>query len=126
LNSKLAKVRNHGHVELKGQYHERVRILNILKEQIWRQNIVEMKVQIVVNVVPIYVILVPSLLHQNYIGVTYVGTSNFGMEPIRFVPLYFMGAMSKFIVIVTEGLFVSAPIQIIDVVKSRTQTPKAT
>jgi hypothetical protein len=41
-----------------------------------------------VDVVPIYVDHVPSLLHHNNIGVTYVGTSNFKMEPIRSIPLY--------------------------------------
>jgi hypothetical protein len=33
-----------------------------------------MKVQ--TDVVPISVALVPSLLHQNHIGITYIGTSN--------------------------------------------------
>ncbi len=41
-----------------------------------------------VDVVPMSIALVPSLLHQNHIGVTYVGTSNFIMELIIFVPLY--------------------------------------
>jgi hypothetical protein len=40
------------------------------------------------NVVPISITHVPSLLHQNNIGVTYVKTSNFRMEPVRYVPLY--------------------------------------
>jgi hypothetical protein len=47
----------------------------------------------VANVVPIFIALVPSLLHQNHIGITYAKTSNFRMEPIRSMPLYFM-AMS--------------------------------
>jgi hypothetical protein len=49
-----------------------------------------MKAHIVANVMNIYVTLVPSLLHQNNIRVTYVRTSNFKMEPIRYVPLYFV------------------------------------
>jgi hypothetical protein len=31
-----------------------------------------------------------NLLHHNNIGVTYARISNFKMEPIKFVPLYFM------------------------------------
>jgi hypothetical protein len=42
------------------------------------------------DVVPIFVALIPSLLHQNNIGVTYVRTSNFRMELIRYMPLYFV------------------------------------
>jgi hypothetical protein len=43
-----------------------------------------------VDVVPIYVAPIPSLLHQNNIGVTYAKLSNFKMEIIRFVSLYFV------------------------------------
>jgi hypothetical protein len=50
----------------------------------------EMRAQTMVDVVPIYVTPIPSLLHQNNIGVTYARTSNFQMEPIRFMPLYFV------------------------------------
>jgi hypothetical protein len=35
------------------------------------------------NVVPIFIALVPSLLHQNHIGVTFGGTSNLIMERIK-------------------------------------------
>jgi len=42
------------------------------------------------NVVPIYVAYVQSLLHQDNIGITYVGISNFKMELITYVPLYFV------------------------------------
>jgi hypothetical protein len=48
-----------------------------------------MKIQTMVDV-PIYVAPIPSLLHQNHIGVTYVRTSNFKMEPVKYMPLYFM------------------------------------
>jgi hypothetical protein len=47
-----------------------------------------MKAQNVANVIPISIVLVPNLLHNNNVGVTYVRTSNFRMEPIRFVPFY--------------------------------------
>jgi hypothetical protein len=43
-----------------------------------------------VDVVPNFIVHVPSLLYQNNIGVTYVGTSNFIMELVRYVPLYFL------------------------------------
>jgi hypothetical protein len=93
LNPELTKVGNHGHVELKDLYHDRVRIINKLRKQIWRENKVEMKAQIVIDVIPIFVAPIPSLLHQNNIGVTYARISNFKMEPVRYVPLYFV-AMS--------------------------------
>jgi hypothetical protein len=49
-----------------------------------------MRAQIVVDVVPIYITHIPNLLHHKNIGVTYVKTSNFRMQPIRFVPLYYV------------------------------------
>ncbi len=39
-----------------------------------------------VDVVLVYIAFIPNLLHQNHIKVIYVGTSNFKMEPIKFVP----------------------------------------
>ncbi len=47
------------------------------------------------------------------------------MEPIRFVPLYFV-AMPKSIITITEPPFVSASIHIVDGVRSKTQTPIVT
>jgi hypothetical protein len=84
-----------------------------------------MKVQIVANVVLIFVAFVPSLLHQNNIGVTHIGTSNFKMEPARFVPLYYV-VMLQSIIIVTEAPLISSPIHIVDGVKSIPQTPRGT
>jgi len=49
----------------------------------------EMRAQTMVDV-PIYVAPIPNLLSQNHIGLTYVGTSNFRMEPVKSMPLYFM------------------------------------
>ncbi len=43
-----------------------------------------------VDVLSVSVTHVPSLLHQNNIGVTCEGIPKFKMEPIRFVPLYFV------------------------------------
>jgi hypothetical protein len=51
---------------------------------------VEIRVQIVVDVVLVFGALIPSLLHPNHIGVTYARTSNFRKEPVRFMPLYYM------------------------------------
>jgi len=51
---------------------------------------VEMKVQTMLDVILVYVAIVPSLLHQNHIEVTYSSTLNFKMEIVTFVPLYFM------------------------------------
>jgi len=72
------------------------------------------------DVVPIYVVPIPSLLHQKNIGVTYAGTSIFKMEPIKFVQVYSM-AMPYSIIIITKAPFVSTPICIVDGVKSRSQ-----
>jgi hypothetical protein len=80
-----------------------------------------MKAQVVADVVPIFVPPIPSLLHQNNIGVTYEIPLNFRMEPIKSMPLYFV-AMPWFIIIVTEALFVSTPVYSVDGVKSRPQT----
>ncbi len=90
LNSEPRRIRNHGHIELKNLYHKRVKTLDRLKEQTWKDNIIKMKASIVANVVPIFVVHVPSLLYQNNIGVTYARTSNFKMELVRFMPLYYM------------------------------------
>jgi hypothetical protein len=34
-----------------------------------------------------------SMLHHNNVGVTYPGTSNLRMEPVRFVPLYYVAML---------------------------------
>ncbi len=38
----------------------------------------------------IFIDLAPNLFHHNNVGVTYAGTSNFKVEPVRSIPLYFM------------------------------------
>jgi hypothetical protein len=81
----------------------------------------EMKAQTMADVVPICVAPIPSLLHENNIGVT--RPSNFIMKPIRFVPLYFV-AMPKSIITIIEPLFISTLIHTVDGVRPRTQTPK--
>jgi hypothetical protein len=40
------------------------------------------------NVVHVYVVLAPNLLHHNNVGITYPKTSHLRMEQERFVPLY--------------------------------------
>ncbi len=57
-----------------------------------------------VDVIPISTILAPNLLHHNNVGVSYVGTFNFKMELIKFVPLYFV-AMLKFMITIIETPF---------------------
>jgi len=47
------------------------------------------------------------MLHHNSVGITYARASNFKMELIIFVPLYFV-AMLKSMVIITEAPFVIA------------------
>jgi hypothetical protein len=70
-NQEPIKVGNHGHIELKGLYHERVKILDRLRKQIWRQNKMEMKVQTMADVILVFIAPILSLLHQNHIGITY-------------------------------------------------------
>jgi hypothetical protein len=53
------------------------------------------------DVVLISIAPIPNLFHHNNVGVTYVRTSNFIMELVRFVPLYFV-AMPHSMVIVIE------------------------
>jgi hypothetical protein len=77
----------------------------------------EMRAQIVANVVPISIAPTPNLFHHNNVGLTYVGTSNFRMEPIRFVPLYSMAT-------VIEAPFTITPTHTIASVRSRPQIPR--
>ncbi len=77
------------------------------------------------DIVPNFVAFIPNMLHQNNIGVTYAGTSNFIMELARSVPLYFV-AMPQFIIIIIEAPFVSTPSRTIDGVRSKPQTPRGT
>jgi hypothetical protein len=51
---------------------------------------VKMRAQIVVDVVPIFIAHVQSLLDQDNIRVIYARTSNFKMEPVTSMPLYFV------------------------------------
>jgi len=50
----------------------------------------EMRVQTITNLVPIFIAFTPHLFHHNNVGVTYETTSNFIMELIRSVPLFFV------------------------------------
>ncbi len=50
----------------------------------------KMKAQTMADVIHVYVAFVPSLLHHNYVGVTYQRTSNLRIEPIRSIPLYYV------------------------------------
>jgi len=72
----------------------------------------------VVDVLPIFVTPIPSMLHQNNIGVTYAWTSNFKMEQVRSMPLYSV-AMPQSIIIVTKVVFALALVHIVDGARSR-------
>ncbi len=76
-----------------------------------------------VDVVPISVAPAPNLFHHNNVGVTYVRTSNFKVEPIKSVPLYFV-AMPHSMITVTEAPFTITPTHTITSVKSKPQTPR--
>ncbi len=71
LNPKPSKGKDHGDFEPKGLYHERSKIPNRLRKQMWRNNKVEMRAQNIVDVVPNFVTFAPSLFHHNNVGVTY-------------------------------------------------------
>jgi hypothetical protein len=49
----------------------------------------EMRTQTVANVAPIFVTHAPNLFHHNNVGITYVRTSNFIVELIKSIPLFY-------------------------------------
>ncbi len=85
----------------------------------------EMRAQIVANILPIFVDLVPNLLHHNNVGVNYVRIFNFKMELVRSIPLYFV-AMPHSIIIVIEILFTTTTTHTILGMRSKPQIPKGT
>jgi hypothetical protein len=82
-----------------------------------------MKVKTGVNV--IFVVPIQSLLQQNNIGVTYARTSNFRMELVRFMPLYYV-AMPQSIITITKAPFVLTLVTNVDGIKYRPHTPRGT
>ncbi len=77
----------------------------------------EMRAQIVVDVAPISVAFAPNLFHHNNVGVTYVGTSNFKMELVRFVRLYYVAT-------IIETPFTITPTHTIIGMRSKPYTPR--
>jgi hypothetical protein len=77
------------------------------------------------DIVPISVTLAPNMLYHNNVRITYARASNFKMELIRFVPLYFV-AMLQTMVIVIEIIFVTTPTHIVVGMRFRPQTLKVT
>jgi hypothetical protein len=84
-----------------------------------------MRAQTVANVIPIFVAPIPSLLHQNNIGVTYATPLNFKMELVKSMPLYCL-AMPQFVITTTKALLLPTPIYTANGVKSKPQTPRGT
>ncbi len=84
-----------------------------------------MRAQTITDVIPIFVAPALSMLKHNKIGVTYAGTSNFKMQLVRSIQLYFV-AMPQSIIIVTETPFVSTLIHNIVGIESIPQTPRGT
>jgi hypothetical protein len=78
----------------------------------------EMRAKIVVDVIFVFVAPTPSLLHHNDVRVTYPTFFYLRMEPVRFIPLYFV-AMLQSMVTIIEVPFVTTPIHIIVNVKSK-------
>jgi hypothetical protein len=67
----------------------------------------EMKTQIMADVIHVSVAPTPSLLHHNNVGITYLGTSSLRMEPVRSIPLYYV-VTPQSMVIVTKAPFIIA------------------
>ncbi len=65
------------------------------------------------------------MLQQKNIGITYVGTSNFKMELVKSVQLYFV-VMPQVIITFIEVPFVLALITIVSNIRSRPHTPRGT
>jgi hypothetical protein len=65
------------------------------------------------------------LLQQNNIGVTYVRTSNFRMELMIFLPLYYV-VMPQSIITITKAPFVLALVTNVGGIRSRLHTPRGT
>ncbi len=84
-----------------------------------------MTAQTMADVIPIFITPITSFLHQNNIRITYARTSNFRMEPLRSMPIYFV-AMPQSVITVIEAPFVLTLIHIVDGVKFRPQIPRGT
>ncbi len=117
LNPKPSKEKDHGDFEPKDLYHEKVKILNRFKKQIYKNNKMEMKAYTMVDVAPISMTLTPNLFHHNNVRITYARISNFRLEPRRSIPLYFL-AMPHSMVIVTKAPFTTIPTHIITSMRS--------
>jgi hypothetical protein len=79
----------------------------------------------VVDVILISIAHAPNMLHHNDVEVTYARISNFSMELIRFVSLYFM-AIPHFMVTITEVPFTTTPTHTITSMRFRPQTLRGT
>ncbi len=121
LNPKLAE--DHGDFELKDLYHEKVKIPDIFIRYIWKNNRMEMRVQTLLNVIPIYVAHASNMFHHNNVGITYVRTSNFRVEQVRSIPLYSV-VMPHSMVIVIEAPFSTTQTHTIIGMRSKPQTPR--
>ncbi len=77
------------------------------------------------DVVLIFIALTPSLLHHNHVGVIYAKNSNFKMELVRSVPLYFV-EMPQYIITMIEAPFVSTLIHNVVGIMSKPQSPRGT
>jgi hypothetical protein len=75
------------------------------------------------DIVPISITLAPNLFHHNNVGGTYAKTSNFKVEPIRFVPLYYV-AMLHSMVTVIEAPFITTPTHVIVSMRFKPQIPR--
>jgi hypothetical protein len=65
----------------------------------------QMRAQTMGDVVFNFITPILSLLHQNNIGVTYLGTSNFKMELVNSMPIYFVVMPQSIITILKFRLY---------------------
>jgi hypothetical protein len=70
------------------------------------------------EVVPIFITPTQSLLHNNNIGITNRKTSNFKMELVRSILLYYV-VMHQFMITIIEAPFVSTLVHTIVGIKSK-------
>jgi hypothetical protein len=71
-----------------------------------------------VDVVFVSIGLAPSMLHHNNVRVTYPKTSNFKLELVRSIPLYYV-TMLQSTVTITKAPIITVPAQTIISMRSK-------
>jgi len=80
-----------------------------------------MRIQTIVDVVSISIALASNMFHHNNVGIIYARTSNFRVELVKSIPLYYV-AMPHSMVIVTKAPFITTSTHTIVGMKFKPQT----